>query len=154
MAEAFVLEAETRNLKGTGASRRLRRLDSKIPAIVYGAGKEATPVTLALKDVIKQLENEAFFSHILTLKIDGKDEKVVLKDLQRHPAKEIPMHADFQRIDESQKLVMHVPLHFINEDKCVGVKVEGGIISHQLTNVEVSCSSTKNSLRSWQRRQS
>ncbi len=139
MSQAFELEAEVRKERGTGASRRLRRLASKVPAIVYGAEKEPLSISIPLKDLVKQLENEAFYSHILNLNVEGTLEKVVLKDLQRHPAKGYPLHADFQRIDDTHKITMHIPIHFLNEEKCVGVKLEGGVISHQMNSVEVSC---------------
>src|SRR5690606_35127401 len=89
--------------------------------------------------LLRQAENEAFFSHILTINMGGKSERVVLKDLQRHPYKPLIMHIDFQRINENEELTMRVPIHFLNEDKCVGVKTGGGVISHILTELEVSC---------------
>ncbi len=139
MADNFTLAATTRNDLGKGASRRLRRNEARIPGILYGA--DAAPVTIAvgLKELCKALENEAFYSHVLTIELDGKPVKAVLKDLQRHPAKSVPTHADFLRVDETHKIHMHVPVHFINEDKCVGVKAQGGVISHQLVEVVVSC---------------
>ena len=137
MSASFIVEAELRTDEGKGASRRLRR-EEKIPAIVYGAGKEPQSLTLDHKKMMHNLENEAFYSHILTLSIGGKEEQVVLKDLQRHPAKAALMHADFMRVSAKEKLHMHVPLHFINGDKCPGVK-EGGLVTHNMTDVEVSC---------------
>ena len=139
MAEAFVLNATIRSDKGKGASRRLRRLQNIVPGVVYGAGQDPQSISIAFKELVKQLENEATYSHILTLKLDGTDQQVVLKDLQRHPAKSHPMHADFLRIDENKELHINVPLHFINEDICVGVKVSGGVIGHQMAEVEISC---------------
>ncbi|NPU92743.1 MAG: 50S ribosomal protein L25/general stress protein Ctc [Gammaproteobacteria bacterium] len=139
MSNEFTIEATTRSDLGKGASRRLRRLENRVPGILYGADKTPTPISVLGKDLTKALENEAFYSHILSLKLDGGDVQVVLKDLQRHPAKNNATHVDFQRIDASHKLHMHVPLHFLNEDKCVGVKSGGGIVSHQLTEVEVVC---------------
>lgn len=139
MSNEFTIEATTRNDLGKGASRRLRRLENRIPGILYGAGKAPTPISVLGKDLNKSLENEAFYSHILTMTLDGSPVQVVLKDLQRHPAKNHPIHVDFQRIDATHKLHMHIPLHFLNEDKCVGVKVGGGIISHLMNEVEVVC---------------
>ena len=139
MANEFTIEATTRNDLGKGASRRLRRLENRIPGILYGADKAPAPISVVAKDLAKALENEAFYSHILSLKLDGGDVQVVLKDLQRHPAKNNPIHVDFQRVDATHKLHMHVPLHFLNEDKCVGVKVGGGIVSHLANDVEVVC---------------
>ena len=135
----FILEASPREDVGKGASRRLRRLAGNIPAIIYGAGKEPTAITIPHKDIIKAIENEAFFSHIITVKVDGKDESVVIKDLQRHPAKPKIMHADFLRVSADQAINVKVPLHFVNEEQCVGVRLEGGIINHLMNDLEISC---------------
>jgi large subunit ribosomal protein L25 len=133
----FNITAEVRSDMGKGASRRLRR-EGKFPGVIYGG--EAEPVSLSLDhdDMVHHLENEAFYSHILTLEISGKKEKAVLKDLQRHPSKPVLLHADFMRVSEKEKIKMHVPLHFINEDKAPGVK-KGGVITHNMTEVEVQC---------------
>lgn len=133
----FNITAEVRNDMGKGASRRLRR-EGKFPGVIYGG--EAEPVSLSLDhdDMVHHLENEAFYSHILTLEISGKKEKAVLKDLQRHPSKPVLLHADFMRVSDKEKIKMHVPLHFINEDKAPGVK-KGGVITHNMTEVEVQC---------------
>ena len=135
----FILEASPRTDVGKGASRRLRRLANEIPAIIYGAGQEPTAITIPHKDIMKALENEAFFSHIVTVKVGGKDESVVIKDLQRHPAKPKIMHADFMRVSADQEITVNVPLHFVNEDQCVGVRLEGGIINHLMNDLEISC---------------
>jgi large subunit ribosomal protein L25 len=139
MSSEFELTIESRTDQGKSASRRLRRLENKIPAILYGGDKEPVAISIITKDLNKCLENEAFYSHILTLNLDGQPHQAVLKDLQRHPSKGFPLHADFLRIDAEHKIHMNVPLHFLNEDTCVGVKTEGGIISHQLNEVEVIC---------------
>ncbi|MFV1982192.1 MAG: 50S ribosomal protein L25/general stress protein Ctc [Thiohalomonadales bacterium] len=133
----FVIEAEIRTDRGKGASRRLRHSE-KVPGIVYGANKDVTAISTDHKKLMHHLENEAFYSHILTLELDGKKEKVILKDLQRHPAKMAVLHLDLQRVDDKTKIRMHVPLHFINADQCPGVK-EGGIVTHSSTEVEVHC---------------
>jgi large subunit ribosomal protein L25 len=135
----FVIEAFPRDDQGKGASRRLRREERKIPAIIYGGNKEATPVSIWHNELKKDLENEAFFSHILTIDIQGKKESVILKDLQRHPYKPILTHADFQRVDKDHEIHVNVPLHFLNEDKAPVVKLQGGVITHQLNEVEVIC---------------
>ncbi|SET02269.1 MULTISPECIES: 50S ribosomal protein L25/general stress protein Ctc [Marinobacter] len=135
----FVIEAFPRDDQGKGASRRLRREERKIPAIIYGGNKEATPISIWHNELKKDLENEAFFSHILTIDIQGKKESVILKDLQRHPYKPILTHADFQRVDKDHEIHVNVPLHFLNEDKAPVVKLQGGVISHQLNEVEVIC---------------
>lgn len=135
----FVLNAKVRTNVGKGASRRLRRLDNQVPAIIYGTGKEPEMISLAQNEFIHALENEAFYSHIITLDVEGKTQDVILKDLQRHPAKPVLLHADFLRVSKTQKLTTRVPLHFLNEDTCVGVKIEGGIIQHNITDLEVEC---------------
>ena len=137
MSASFTVEAELRTDLGKGASRRLRH-EEKFPAVVYGAGKEPQSLTMDHKKFLHSLENEAFYSSILTLNVGGNDEQVVLKDLQRHPAKVAVMHADFLRVSATEKLHMHVPLHFINADVCPGAK-EGGLVTHNMTDVEIAC---------------
>lgn len=138
MTTNFDLKASVRQDVGKGASRRLRR-DQKIPAVIYGAGKEAVSLVLDHDPVMHSLENEAFYSHILNIDIDGQVEKAVLKDLQRHPFKPKILHADFQRVSATEKLRMHVPLHFIGEDVAPGIKQSGGIASHLINEVDISC---------------
>ncbi len=139
MSDQFELSAAVREDLGKGASRRLRRLADKVPAIIYGGDKDPQPLTLVRKDLEKALENEAFFSHVLTIHVGNDKQKAILKDLQRHPAKETVTHADFLRIDENRAIKVNVPIHFINEAKCHGVKIQGGIIQHQATDIEVQC---------------
>jgi large subunit ribosomal protein L25 len=139
MTDAFVVNAEVRTDKGKGASRRLRRLENLVPAIIYGGNKEPVSLTLKHNEIIKSLESEAFYSHILTVNVAGKEESAILKDLQRHPAREEIMHVDFLRVSKNQPINVHVPLHFTNEEACVGVKMEGGAISHQCSDVEITC---------------
>ena len=135
----FTLNAKARTDLGKGASRRLRRNADLVPAIVYGGDKAPQNVALEARELKKALENEAFYSHVISLSIDGKKEDVLLKALQRHPAKPVIMHADFLRVVAGHEVTVHVPLHFINEDSCVGVKKSGGVISHTMTEVEVNC---------------
>ena len=137
MSASFNIEAELRTDLGKGASRRLRH-EEKFPAVVYGAGKEPQSLTLDHKKFMHNLENEAFYSHILTLNVGGKEEQVVLKDLQRHPARIAVMHADFLRVSANEKLHMNIPLHFVNADACPGAK-EGGLITHSISEVEIAC---------------
>ncbi|WP_426416052.1 50S ribosomal protein L25/general stress protein Ctc [Aestuariirhabdus sp. LZHN29] len=139
MSNEFELNAQARADLGKGASRRLRRLANLMPAIIYGAGKTPSQISIPQKDMLKALENEAFYSHILTLNVDGAKEQVILKDLQRHPAKPMVMHADFLRVSANQALTTHVPLHFLNEENCKGVKQGGGSITHNLIEVEIRC---------------
>ena len=137
MVGSFEFDAEIRTTTGKGHARRSRRL-GKIPAIIYGGGGEQVQLYLAHHRVMKALENDAVYSHVLTLKFDGKEERAVLKALQRHPSKPIIMHMDFQRVNEKDKLHVHIPLHFINQEISVGVK-KGGVVSHALVEVEVAC---------------
>lgn len=137
--ENFTLVAQTRELHGKGASRRLRRLEALVPAIVYGGDKAPANISVPHKDLVKHLESEAFYSHLITLNLDNQSELVVLKDLQRHPSKPVVLHADFLRVSASKKLHVNVPLHFINEETSKGVKTGGGIVSHAMTQLEISC---------------
>lgn len=138
MSVNFNLEAQLRTDMGRGASRRLRRQGLTL-AIVYGAGKDSEAITLNHNEVIQHIEHEAFFSHILDLSIDGKSQKVVLRDMQRHPAKRQILHMDFLRVSGKEKIRMNVPLHFIGEEQSPGVKSSGGVVSHLLIEVEVAC---------------
>jgi large subunit ribosomal protein L25 len=138
MQETFELVAEVRADAGKGASRRLRR-ENKVPAILYGGSNDPVPLTFIHNELLLHLEQEAFYSHVLTVKYDGKAEKAVLRDVQRHPAKPVVLHIDLQRVSEREAIRMNVPLHFINEEVAHGVKQQGGVISHLMTEVEVSC---------------
>jgi large subunit ribosomal protein L25 len=137
MAGSFVFEAQVRSELGRGHSRRLRQV-GKVPAVLYGGGADPIGLVFDHNKVIKALENEATFSHILTLRFDGKEETAILKDLQRHPSRPIIMHMDFQRVTESQKIRVHVPIHFLNQETSVGAK-KGGVVTHNLVDIEVSC---------------
>ncbi len=137
MQENFEIDAVSRDDQGKGASRRLRR-QGMVPGIIYGGGKDPQMFATKHNELIQHLDHEAFYSHILTVKIDGKAQKVVLKDLQRHPAKPFVTHMDLLRVADSDRIKMHVPLHFINESTSPGVKA-GGQISHTVTDVEVIC---------------
>ncbi|MGM0633920.1 MAG: 50S ribosomal protein L25/general stress protein Ctc [Pseudomonadota bacterium] len=139
MSNEFDLNAKARADQGKGASRRLRRLAGEIPAIVYGGKKKPQAITVSHRELSKAIENEAFFSHVITLHIDGKKEQAVIKDLQRHPSRPFLMHADFQRVSAKQAIHVRVPLHFLNEDKCKGVKLGGGSIIKNMTELEVEC---------------
>jgi large subunit ribosomal protein L25 len=138
MNVSFELNAQVRHDSGKGASRRLRR-EGKVPAIMYGSGQQPVSLVLDHDAVRHSLENEAFYSHILTVNVDGQAVQAVLKDLQRHSYRPIIMHMDLQRISETEELRMHVPLHFIGEASAPGVKLGGGIVSHLVTDVEVTC---------------
>lgn len=133
----FDINAQTRTDVGKGASRRLRHA-GKVPAVMYGAGQDATSITLEHDEILHHLEHEAFYSHILSVKVDGSAQKAVLKDVQRHPSKPKIMHVDFQRVSDTDKIHMHVPLHFIGEEKAPGVKA-GGLVSHLMSSVDIVC---------------
>ena len=137
MSVDFNINAESRSDVGKGASRRLRHA-GKVPGIIYGSGKDPVSLTTDGNQLMHHLEHEAFYSHILTVTLDGKAEKVVLKDLQRHPAKPKILHVDFLRVGDNDVIHMQVPVHFINEESSAGVK-EGGMVSHLMNSVEIIC---------------
>lgn len=137
MKTDYTLNAETRSDMGKGASRRLRRAN-KVPAVMYGAGDQPTALTVDHDELFKSLENEAFYSHILTINVDGKPVKAVLKDLQRHAFRPVIQHMDLLRVSENQALHMHVPLHFSGAEGCPGVKA-GGLFTREINDVEVIC---------------
>ena len=138
MSDDFDLIAELREDQGKGASRRLRH-QGKVPAIIYGAGRPPRALVFDQNKVLQQLENESFYSRILNIKVNDKSQAAILKDLQRHPARHMIMHMDFQRIVDDVEIRMNVPLHFIGEDVAPGVKAGGGSVSRLLNDVEVSC---------------
>lgn len=134
----IMLEAETRTDTGRGASRRLRRLENKVPAVLYGGDKAPQSLHLLHNKVIKALETESIYSSVFDLSVNGKKERVILKDLQRHPYKPVILHMDLQRVSAKDVLVKMVPLHFINEQESSGVK-NGGMVNHTMVQVEVRC---------------
>lgn len=139
MSTTFELTAELRQQFGKGASRRLRRLQDRVPAIMYGGGESAIPLSFEHNELGKALKNEAFYSHILTIKLDGKKHQAVLKDLHRHPFKPRIIHMDLLRITGKEKIDMTVSLHFSGEEIAPGVKKDNGVVSHLLTSVEIRC---------------
>lgn len=138
MADDFDLIAELRDDMGKGSSRRLRR-EGKVPAILYGAGRPPRTLAFDHNKVLQQLENESFYSSILNVKVGEKNQAVILKDLQRHPARRQILHMDLQRVVEDEVIRMTVPIHFVNEDIAVGVKQGGGKVSHLMNDIEVVC---------------
>lgn len=134
----IILEAQTRTDMGKGASRRLRRLENKVPGVIYGGDKKPQSIHLLHNKVVKALESESIYSSVIDVRVDGKVEHVILKDLQRHPYKPIIMHMDLQRVSAKDILVKNVPLHFTNEESSKGVKA-GGKINHLMTQVEIRC---------------
>jgi large subunit ribosomal protein L25 len=133
----FQLSGEIRGDNGKGASRRLRR-HGKVPAILYGGGEEPMPLTLDHNELLRNLDHEAFYSHILVIKVGRKKHQAILKDIQRHPARPEVLHLDLLRVKADEEIRVHVPLHFVNEDTAPGIK-EGGSISHDMIDVEVDC---------------
>ena len=137
MVNAFEFVADVREGSGKGFVRGLRR-QGRIPAVIYGGGLDVQMLVLNHNQVLKNLEHEAVYSHVLDVKIGGVTQKAILKAIQRHPFKPQIMHMDFQRVAETAKVRVHVPLHFINESISIGVK-QGGVVAHSLIDVEVSC---------------
>ena len=132
------INAILRDTKGTGASRRLRH-EGKVPGVLYGGKGDAKSIELNAKDLFMQFKHEAFHASILTLNLDGKKESVLLRDYQMHPVRNNIQHIDLQRIDENKKLSVKIPFHFLNEDIAPGVKLEGGVVSHIMVDVDISC---------------
>jgi len=137
MSISFELAASIRKDLGKGATRRLRKQEM-VPAVIYGAGADPVSITLGHNQLMHSTENEAFFSHILSIDVEGKKEKVIIKALQRHPAKSVLMHADFMRVSMKEKLKVHVPIHFIGEEEAPGAK-QGGVVTHSMVDVEIQC---------------
>jgi len=139
MSVELKLDATVRSDQGKGASRRLRRA-KQIPGILYGAGKKPVSLTLDEEQVLRLMREEAFFSQILDVKVKGKrTEKAILKDLQRHPFKPLVTHMDLLRIKAGEKMRQSVPIHFLNQESATGVKVGGGVVHHDVIEVEVEC---------------
>ena len=138
MQDQFELKASPRSEKGKNAMRRLRRT-GRVPVVVYGGGSEPAHLSVQADELFHHLEHEAFYSHVLSLDVNGKKERVILRDLHRHPSKPQILHLDLMSVREDQEIKVHVPLHFTGEEECVGVKEDGGVINHLQTDVEVSC---------------
>lgn len=138
MADIFNLTAQARTEFGKSATRKLRNQEDRAPAVIYGAGKKTINISLSHKDIWYALEQEAVYSHILKVNVDGKIEQVVLKAVHRHPSRQQILHVDFLRIKAKEKLTMNVPIHFLNEEEAPGVK-DGGVVSKHMTEVEIRC---------------
>jgi large subunit ribosomal protein L25 len=132
------VKAEPRSVQGTGASRRLRR-ESKVPGVLYGAGKEAQPILLDHKDLWFKLKMEAFHASILDMEVGSEKSQVLLRDYQMHPFRPLILHVDFQRVAADRKIHMKVPLHFVNAEISPGVKGAGGIAQHVMNELEITC---------------
>jgi large subunit ribosomal protein L25 len=138
MKTSFELVAEFRNDQGKGASRRLRS-SGKVPAILYGGHRDARGLAVDHVKLLQLLDNERFYTTILSLKVGELTQAAILKDIQRHPYRNQVLHVDFQRVLEDEKIRLAIPLHFLNEAASPGVKTQGGLVSHLRTDVEVSC---------------
>ena len=138
MAISYSLDAVLRTDEGKGASRRLRRT-GKIPAVVYGGEGEAVSISLAENQLVRHLQDEQFYSSIINLKLETGAEKVLLRDLQRHPARPVVLHADLLRVNSKEKVKITVQLHYINEESAAGVKIDGGRVTKSMMDVEISC---------------
>lgn len=138
MAKGFDLVAEIREDAGKGSSRRLRR-EGKVPAIIYGGGKPPRPLSFDRNTLMHHMEQEAFFSSVINVQVGGKQQPAILKDVQMHPARRMVLHMDLQRIVATEKIRMSVPIHFLNEDIAVGVKLGGGTVAHMVSEVDITC---------------
>ncbi len=135
----YELDAKLRNVQGKGASRRLRRDSNEVPGILYGGGEEPTLISLAQLKLLHALENPGIFSQLLNLNVEGKKQQVILKDLQRHHYKKAVLHIDFLRVKPTDMITMKIPIHFTGAEESPGVKDNGGIVQHHLSELEVRC---------------
>jgi large subunit ribosomal protein L25 len=138
MKKSFTVGADSRDDQGKGASRRLRRA-GKVPAILYGGKGEPKNVTLDQRNLLTMIDNEKFYSSVITLKLDGQDHQAIIKDIQMHPARNQVLHVDLQRVLADQAIRIHIPIHFLNAATSPGVKLQGGVVSHLKTDLEISC---------------
>tara|TARA_R110002074_G_scaffold306681_1_gene477685 strand:+ start:135 stop:839 length:705 start_codon:yes stop_codon:yes gene_type:complete len=136
MSEHIHLNAEPRSVSGKGASRRLRH-ENLVPAIVYGGDHDPVTISIKQNEFIHELENEAIYTQIINLQVGSTTEEVILRDLQRHPYKNKVLHADFYRIDNKKPLKVVVPIHILNAEECVGVKTDGGMLTHLISEIEI-----------------
>ena len=139
MTDQITLNADLRERTGTNKAREIRNVDGMVPAIVYGDEKETLNIKLKLNELTKASENELFYTQVLLIKTEGNEEKVVLKELQRDPAKGKFLHADFQRVSSKTKLKVIIPVNFVNEEECAGVKVDGGVVAKAIREIEIMC---------------
>ena len=138
MSKQIVVGAESRKDQGKGASRRLRHA-GKVPAILYGGKGEPSNITLDQLKLLNIIGDERFYSSIITIKVDGQDQQAIVKDVQMHPAKNAVMHVDLQRVLADVAIRIHLPIHFLNQATCPGVKSEGGQVSHLKSDIEITC---------------
>ena len=139
MTEQIILNADARERTGSNKARVIRKVDGMVPAIVYGDEKETLNIKLKLNELTKASENELFYTQVLLIKTGDNEEKVVLKELQRDPAKGKFLHADFQRVSSKTKLKVVIPVSFINEEDCIGVREDGGVVTKTIREIEIMC---------------
>ena len=139
MADQIILNADVRERTGSNKARVIRNIDRMIPAIVYGDEKDTLNIKLKLNELTKAAENELFYTQVLLIKTEGNEEKVVLKELQKDPAKGKFLHADFQRVSSKTKLKVVIPVNFINEEECVGIREDGGVAAKTIREIEIMC---------------
>tara|TARA_B100001059_G_scaffold109675_1_gene109751 strand:- start:1767 stop:2489 length:723 start_codon:yes stop_codon:yes gene_type:complete len=139
MTDQIVLNADIRERTGSNKARVIRKIDGMVPAIVYGDEKETINIKLKLNELTKASENELFYTQVLLIKTGDNEEKVVLKELQKDPAKGKFLHADFQRVSRKTKLKVIIPVNFVNEDECVGIKEDGGVVAKAIREIEIMC---------------
>ena len=139
MSEQIILNADSRERTGSNKARVIRKIDGMIPAIIYGDEKESLNIKLRLNELTKASQNELFYTQVLIIKNGELEEKVVLKELQKDPAKGKFLHADFLRVSKKTKLKVIVPVNFLNEDECIGVKNDGGVLTKAIREVEIMC---------------
>ena len=139
MSNEIILNADLRVRTGTNKTREIRREDSMVPAIIYGNEEESKNIKLKLNELTKASENELFYTQVLKILLEGNEEKVVLKELQREPVKGKFLHADFQRVSRKTKLKVVVPFRFNGEEECQGVKTDGGVIAKAISEIEIAC---------------
>ena len=139
MTDQIVLNADLRERTGSNKARVIRKIDGMVPAIVYGDEKETINLKLKLNELTKAAENELFYTQVLLIKTGDEEEKVVLKELQKDPAKGKFLHADFQRVSRKTKLKVVIPVNFINEDECIGVREDGGVVAKAIREIEIMC---------------
>jgi large subunit ribosomal protein L25 len=138
MRISFTFGADARTMQGKGASRRLRHT-GKVPAILYGAHKDAQALVLDQQNLLTMIGDERFYSSIVRLKIGDVTQEAIVKDVQMHPAKNVVVHVDLQRVMENETIRIRLPIHFKGESISPGVKTEGGVVSHMLSDVEITC---------------
>ena len=139
MTDQIILNADPRERTGSNKARVIRKIDGMVPAIVYGDEKETLNIKLKLNELTKAAENELFYTQVLLIKTGENEEKVVLKELQKDPAKGKFLHADFQRVSRKTKLKVVIPVNFVNEDECVGIREDGGVVAKAIREIEIMC---------------